>query len=91
MRSEQEQIQNKIRSELQAAGYALDEINSALSSVDDWTAIENKSGYVVRIIRNNRRKQPGKTMSAQQYTQRDYGTEDEAAWARQLALLKEEA
>ena len=65
------QIEKQIISDLVRHGYSSSEIEKAMNTVDCWDGIENKTGYVRRII-DNQRKAPKKTVSAQNYEQRNY-------------------
>ena len=84
-----EEIEEQTRQELLRSGYTEDEINLAVRSVKSWEGIENKTGYIIKIIKSQRSKNRN-TVNAQQYTQRDYSGEQEEAFQNMLKMGKED-
>lgn len=82
---------NHIKSDLWAAGYSDSEIDIALDRTTDKD-LSNPIGYIRRILENSRKEQrpTGKTVPAQQYSQRDYSGAQEEAMMRMIEEAKKE-
>lgn len=65
---DQQQTTDDLFSDLVSQGYTVQQINNAISSVKDWTGIQNKTGYIVGIIKNQKKK----ILPAQDFPQRPY-------------------
>jgi len=82
-----EQKLEQTRTELKQRGFALSEINDAISSVKDWPKVNNPTTYLSGVIRNKQKQK--RTVSAQNYKQRDYSDVQTDIEERQAAEMEE--
>ena len=76
---------SSIFSALQAEGYSEQEIRLGLLKISGRPGIKDVPSYLRKVL-DEMRKRPGKTVTAQQYTQRSYAGEQEDAMARMIQL-----
>ncbi|MBR4577369.1 MAG: hypothetical protein IKO25_09205 [Clostridia bacterium] len=79
----EEEIENETKQELIRSGFNDNEISDALKTISSWDGIENRVGYLIQIMRNQRIQK--KKNLAQRYSQRNYSGEDDDAMSRMLA------
>ena len=79
------------REKLRAEGYSETEIDGALSRIPADAKIRSLRAYIKKAIDEERReKRIGKRVPAQNYSQRDYSGEQEAAFQRMMERFAEE-
>ena len=82
------QIIDQIKSKLLPAGYSSDDVDRVCCSVQDWSVIQNPTGYVRKSI-DNQRNRPQKKVLAQDFKQRDYSSVEAEMMADLAQEMKE--